>query len=457
MKAVLLAAGLAAVSTWTGTAARVQTYASEAARLGRFNGVVLVAVGPDVYRGAFGYADVARRRPMTDQTQFEIASLTKMFTAFAILKLRDEGRLQLGDSVCKYLHPCPPQWQAVTIDEVLHHRGGIPDYESSLDMESDKYYAFMTQPDDAHRILERESALPLDFAPGTQFSYSNTGYIVLSYIIEAASGMPYAAYLHSRIFGPAHMTHTGIIGVDPAANLAVGYAAPDVTWAQRLAGFTLQNAGVKPVPKLTLSQPHGDAALFSTADDLLVWARIMLGGAPHLVSDAERREIWTNVDGYGDGWMISPQFGRERYRHTGELPGFLSNIAVYPQSKTIVIMLDNLDTPMNAITRDLNAAVFNAPYDPPVTGTEVTISPEDKRRIVGAYKTGDGSTACVSDGGSMMQVEIKDRFTAGLIPLAPDRFYMPLSSGTVTFTPASMNMRYNGEDHIAARTAAACQ
>lgn len=456
MKAVLLAAALAAVSPWTNTAARVQTYASQAAHLGRFNGVVLVAVGSDVYRGAFGYADVARRIPNTEQTQFEIASITKMFTAFAILKLRDEGRLNLTDSVCRFLRPCPPQWQPVTIDEVLHHRSGIPDYESSLDMESDEYFAFMTQPDDAHRILERESALPLDFAPGTKFSYSNTGYIVLGYIIEAASGMSYAAYVHSRILDPAHMTHSGILGVDPAPNLAVGYAPPNVSWAQRLAGFTLQSVGVKPVPKLTLSQPHADAALFSTADDLLAWARIMLGGKPTVVSAAKRREIWTSVDGYGDGWMISPQFGRERYRHTGELPGFLSNIAVYPQSKTVVIMLDNLDTPMSAITRDFNAAALDAPYDPPVSGTEISITPAQKHQLAGAYKTADGSTACVTDGGAMLQVAIKDRFTAGLLPLAPDRFYMPLSAGTVTFTPQSMNMHYNGEDHIATRVTAQC-
>lgn len=456
MKAVLLAGAIAAASTWAQTAGRVDTYASQAARLGRFNGVVLVAQGSNVYRDAFGYADVARRVPNTVQTQFEIASLTKMFTAFAILKLRDQGRLQLSDSVCRFLSPCPQQWQAATIDEVLHHRSGIPDYESSLEIESDKYFAFLSQPDDSRRILEREEALPLDFAPGTKFSYSNTGYIVLGFIIQAASGQSYASYLHSHVLGPAHMNHTGIIGVDPAPHLAVGYLAPDVSWAQRLAGFSLVDVNPKPAPKLTLASPHGDAALFSTADDLLAWARIMLGADPKLVSAAERKEIWTNVDGYGDGWMISPQFGRERYRHTGEIPGYLSNIAIYPKDDTVVIMLDNLDTPMSAVTRDLNAAVFDAPYDPPVDGKEVTLTPPQLQSLTGQYKTADGDLACVSIGPRFLQVEIKGRFTAGLIPMAPDRFYMPLSAGIVTFTAASLNMRYNGEDHPAARLGSNC-
>ena len=456
MKAVLLAGAIAAASTWSHTAARVNTYASEAAKLGRFNGVALVAQGPNVYHAAFGYADVARRVPNTVQTQFEIASLTKMFTAFAILKLRDEGRLRLSDSVCRFLSPCPQQWEAVTIDEVLHHRSGIPDYESSLEMESDKYFAFMTQPDDSRRILEREEALPLDFAPGTKFSYSNTGYIALGFIIQAASGQTYASYLHSQVLGPAHMDDTGVIGVDPAPHLAVGYLAPDVSWAQRLAGFSLEDVNPKPVPKLSLTPPHGDAALFSTAGDLLKWARIMLGGDPELVSDAERKEIWTSVDGYGDGWMISAQFGRERYRHTGELPGFLSNIAVYPQDGTIVIMLDNLDTPMMAVTRDLNAAVFDAPYDPPVDGKEVTLAQQQLQSLTGQYKTADGDLACVSIDPRFLTIAIKGRFTAGLIPMAPDRFYMPLSAGVVTFTPTSLNMRYNGEDHPAARLGPKC-
>ncbi|HET6893915.1 MAG TPA: serine hydrolase domain-containing protein [Candidatus Baltobacteraceae bacterium] len=453
--AALLAAA-AAPSSWDATTVRVETYASQAARLGRFNGVVVVARGQHVYRGAFGYADIAKRAPNTMQTQFEIASLTKMFTAFAILKLRDEGRLRLSDSVCRYLSPCPQQWQAVTIDEVLHHRSGIPDYESSLEMESDAYYAFMTQPNDSERILQREEAPPLDFPPGTKFSYSNTGYIVLGFIIEKAAGTSYAAYMHAHILGPAHMTHTGIIGVDPAPQLAVGYSAPDLTWAQRLAGFDVADVHAKPVPKLTLASPHGDAALFSTADDLLAWARIMLGANPTLVSSAERREIFTSIDGYGDGWMISPQFGRERYRHTGELPGFLSNIAIYPNDDTIVIMLDNLDTPMNAVTRDLNAAVLDAPYDAPVSGTQVALAPAQAQQLTGAYKTQDGSIACVSIGKQFLEIAIRDRFTAGLIPLAPDRFYMPLSAGTVTFTSTSLNMRYNGEDHRAARIPQPC-
>ncbi|HTA38201.1 MAG TPA: serine hydrolase domain-containing protein [Candidatus Acidoferrales bacterium] len=421
---------------------------------------MLVARGDDVYRGAFGYANIEKRVLNANDTQFEIASLSKMFTAIAILKLRDAGKLRLSDSICTYIDSCPAAWRPVTIDEVLHHRSGLPDYEDSLEIDSPAYFAFMTAPDSSKRIVEREKPLPLDFPPGSKFSYSNTGYVVLGFIVERASRETIARYLHETIFGPAGMNDTGVIGVDPSPRLATGYTVK-TEWGQRLPGFTLEDVHASPVPALSLTAPEGDAGIFSTAGDLLTWARIMLGAKPALVSAEERAEILHGVEGYGDGWMIRDAFGLPRFLHTGELPGYLSNVMVFPTVGTISIVLDNLDTPMNAFTRDVSAIAIGKPYDPPFSGALVTLTPAQDAALFGRYKQASGEIVCVAMDGTLLAASTP-RYKAGLLPLAPDRFYMPLASGLVTFTLGSngvasqMNLRYNGEDHVASRVEAPC-
>jgi CubicO group peptidase (beta-lactamase class C family) len=456
--ALLLAAAVAP-APWAQTTAQLDRYVTAVAGLGRFNGVVLVARGDAKYVTARGYADVARRVKNVADTQFEIASLTKMFTAAAILKLRDAGKLRLADSICTYLAPCPAAWKPVTIDEVLHHRSGIPDYEDALGMESPAYYAFMTAPDDARRILDREMPLPLDFPPGTKFSYTNTGYVALGYVVEKAAGLPYATFLHRTLFEPAGMRDSGVIGVDDAPRLAIGYQAPHVDWPQRLVGYRLADVAPQPVPRLALAAPHGDASVFSSAGDLLRWARIMQGSDAAIESPAERAEILQATDGYGDGWMVADAFDQQRFRHTGELPGFLSTIAVFPQSATSVVVLENVDLPISAIVRDIQALALGQPYDLPFSGPMVTLTAQRLAPLTGQYALDGGDIACVAISKGALEVAIKGKYTAGLMPFAADRFYMPLSSGPVTFSgspPTSMNLRYNGVDHQATRVDRAC-
>jgi CubicO group peptidase (beta-lactamase class C family) len=451
LSALAMAAG---PNRWNETTERVDRYAADMSVLGRFNGAVLVARRGQVFEKAYGYADFASHSPMTVQTQFEIASLTKMFTAIAILKLRDRGALRLEDSICRYVQPCPAAWQPVTIDEILHHRSGIPDYENALDIESPAYYAFMTQPESSKRILQREAALPLDFPPGSRFSYSNSGYVALGFAIEAAAHEPYARFLHEAVLDPAGLTSTGILGVDRAPRLAKGYEPPDVSWAQRLAGFSIASADPKEVPKLSLTPPSGDAGLFSTIGDMYRWTQIMMGVGPKVVNAAERAEVFHAIDGYGDGWMIGSQFGLQRYRHTGELPGFLSNVSVYPAEGITTIVMSNVDTPMMAFTRDVQAIALGQPYDEPYSGALVSLGDKAFSALFGEYAMADGDSLCVTrDAHGMLEAKIKDKFVAGLLPMSATRFYMPLSSGVVTFDlrsghAKSVNMRYNGVDHI---------
>jgi CubicO group peptidase (beta-lactamase class C family) len=190
-------------------AGEIDRYLTARTSLGQFSGVALVANRDGVvFRKAYGYANLELRVPNTVDTTFEIASLSKAFTAAAILMLRDDGKLQLDDSVCRFTDPCPEAWKPITIQQLLHHTAGIPDYESALEMGSTKYADAMALSDAPQRFIDAARAKPLDFAPGTKFRYSNTGYLLLGFAIEKASGVPYEQYLQSKIFTPLQLTST---------------------------------------------------------------------------------------------------------------------------------------------------------------------------------------------------------------------------------------------------------
>jgi CubicO group peptidase (beta-lactamase class C family) len=458
-------------SAQTNDAARaLDEYLSARTALGRFSGAVLVAKGERViFRRGYGYADVERRAPYTPETRHQIASVTKMFTSMAALKLRDAGKLRLEDLICKYLAGCPAAWQPITIQNLMRHTSGIPNYEERLELGSEKYMEFMSRPDVTDAIVEDAKKLPLDFKPGEKFHYSNTGYIVLGYVVEAAAHQAFAAVLTDTVLKPAGLTHTGVVGYGATPkNIANGYTFGDIGWEMTLAGYPLTAGHLKAQAQIygreltekerrSFTHASGDGCLYSTLDDLLRWSRIMDGGK--FVSPAEAAEVFTpGLGGYGYGWIADTAFGRRRLRHTGALPGYTSQLIKFPEEKLTIIIFSNLDRArMGSIVRDVSAIVFGRPYDPPVRGTVMKLSAPQLDALVGDYKTTDGQVLRVRHAPDYLTAEIKGQYTAGLIPLSPTEFYFPLADGRAVFTldaagkAARVNMRYSGEDHVAAR------
>ncbi len=280
-------------------------YLSARTELGRFSGAVLVAKGDRVlFRKGYGWADVARRAPYTPETRHAVASITKMFTSMAALKLRDAGKLRLDDSVCAHVAACPEAWKPVTVRHLMRHTSGIPDYEDPLELGSPKYLAVMTQEGTSRRLVDEAKQKPLDFPPGTKFRYSNTGYLVLAQVVEAAAGIPFNTFVTERLLRPAGMTRAGMFdGKTVPDGLATGYTHPDMGWAKLLAGTPLTDGHLVARPRLPLTPPAGDAGLYATVDDLLAWSRAMDGGA--LVPKAEADEVFTpGLENYGYGWFV---------------------------------------------------------------------------------------------------------------------------------------------------------
>ncbi|MDN7023815.1 serine hydrolase [Methanoculleus sp. FWC-SCC1] len=338
-------------------------YMTALADAGRFSGAVLVARDDTVLLSkGYGMANYEFSVPNTPQTVFPIGSNTKQFTAAGIMKLQEQGRLNVTDPVVWYV-PDAPLWKDIRIYHLLNHTSGIPSEGGFL----------LTDPVDypLSGLVSRISALPLTFAPGTDYTYSNNGYITLSYIIEQASGMPYDAYLQESIFAPCGMTGTGQDNArDVFANRASGYT----TMAGRHVHYDLQN----------IHNSYGAGSLHSTTEDLSAWERAF--HTPGAVLSAASVDAMTR-HGYG---IVDGAIGnRTAFGHGGRNFGFISYTLSYPDENVTVLFLANHDrTPMVSIARDLSAIVFGEPYALPRTieRRAVPLNETARAEYIGVYE-----------------------------------------------------------------------
>ncbi len=436
-------------------------YLSARTELGRFSGAVLVAKGDRVlFRKGYGFADVARRTPYTPETRHAVASITKMFTSMAALRLRDAGKLKLDDSICAHLATCPDTWKPVTVQQLMRHTSGIPDYEEPLELGSKAYLAVMTQQGSSRRLVDEAKAKPLDFPPGTKFRYSNTGYLVLADVVENAAGRPFNDFVTETLLKPAGMNRAGNVRREDTCpmGLAVGYTHPELGWAKLLAGAPLTAGHLAAQPRLPLTPPAGDAGLYATVDDLLAWSRAMDGSA--LVPKSEADEVFTpGLEGYGYGWFIGEGLRRQRYRHNGGLPGYTSDFVKFPDEGLTLVFLCNLDRArLSAIVRDVSAIVLGVPWDMPVSGRSRAFvrggvrAPRRRLRDGGREEADghEGSRTCSRPSwkAATRRAWFRSRLRGSTFPLG---------DGTVTFSlgedgrASSVNVRYSAEDHPATR------
>ena len=298
---------------------------------GQFSGAVLIArAGKILLRKGYGFANLEQHIPFTPGTSHHVASISKMFTAMTVLKLRDQQRLQLEDSICNYLKDCPKIWEIITIQNLIHHTSGIPDYEERLGLYSSTYLRLMTNQNATAKILLDARKQKLEFRPGTQFKYSNTGYVLLSSIVEKVTEKPFNRAVHDLVLSPAGLKNTDMFE-SGMTGVSSGYTK---NW--------------KPIPRLALTPPAGDAALVSTLDDLYRWTQIM-------DARAYREVFKAGLGGYGLGWFIDKRFNRKRYVHTGELPGYRTVFVKYPSENITIILFSNQDqAPMEVLTREIS-------------------------------------------------------------------------------------------------------
>ncbi len=282
-----------------------------------------------IFTKGYGEANVELHSPALAESVYEVASLTKQFTAMAVLLLAQDGKLSLDDLLGRHLTDVPKAWSKITVRHLLTHTSGIPDYDDAghpLDLRRD-----YTEDE----LLKMAAELPLKFQPGVRWSYSNTGYVMLGILVHRLSGREFGDFLRERIFGRLHMGSTRLItGADIVPYRASGYQLED--------GRLRNQEWVSPSLGGT-----GDGGMISSVVDLAKWEAGIQSGA--LVPPDLWKAIFTPVvlnSGktfpYGFGWFIREQNNAPYYEHSGHLQGFAAHILRFPRTRVSVIVLANL-------------------------------------------------------------------------------------------------------------------
>src|SRR5579864_1106307 len=315
--------------------AREDRYIAEEAVEHHFRGAVLAGMdGKIIFEKAYGPADEEWDVPNSLKSKFRIASLTKQFTATCVLLLQERGLLHVQDLVSKYLPDMPEAWKGVTIHQLLTHTSGVPnpDYGSKQSKNTDRIGATPGE------LVTLVAGQPLDFRPGTRWSYSNTGYMLLGMLIEKLSGQPYADFLKTNIFDPLSMTDSGY---DRASKIL----------KDRASGYNLENGRLTNADFIDMSVPFSAGGIYSTVEDLCRWNEA-LDHPGKLLSADSLRQMFTEYpeathegQHYGYGIVISRQkFGRLLYYHGGGVNGFSSVIQRYPKERLCLVVLSNLES-----------------------------------------------------------------------------------------------------------------
>ncbi|MQA90317.1 MAG: serine hydrolase [Gemmatimonas sp.] len=329
----------------------VDSIAAAAVGSGQIAGLsVAIARGTEamVFRG-YGWSDVEHRIPTPPDAVYEIGSITKQFTAAAILLLQEQGRLSIDDLVTDHLPQFPTRGRAVSLRHLLSHTSGIPDFTALPD-----FSALATRGAPLDSIVALVEDQPLLFVPGQAMAYSNSGYILLGRIIESASGVRYADFIEAQLFVPAGMLDSSYCD---AAGLP----------ASRTVGHRLLNRILLPTESLDHTWPYAAGSLCSTAADLIAWNRALHGGrllspeSYEILTDPGELEDGTRLR-YAAGLIVDSIGNRPVYRHGGSIPGFRAELLYFPEDGLSIAILLNTDGSISplGLGEDLSARIHGA-------------------------------------------------------------------------------------------------
>ncbi len=380
----MLAGGLGAAEKG-GMAARIDAMVKPFFPAGR-PGVAVIAVrdGQVLFRQAYGSANLELNVPLQPDTLLRIGSVTKQFTAAAVMMLAEKGKLSLQDPITKFLPDYPTQGHVITIEHLLTHTSGIQSVTEMPGVMENRIQTERTL-DELIDTFKRE---PMHFAPGTQFEYNNSGFILLGAVIEKASGEKYEEFIQNHIFAPLGMKNT-----------RVGYNQPIIP--HRAAGYSEEGGKIVNARYLGMSNPHAAGALISTVDDLALWDTALY--SEKILTQKSLKKMWTpytlangTSTGYGYGWAIGTLRGSPMIEHGGGIFGFVCDVVRLPQEHVYVAVLANTDSPTRPpamLAHKIAALVIGKPFP---EYRPVRVDPKVLARYAGVYRINETSTRTVT-------------------------------------------------------------
>jgi CubicO group peptidase (beta-lactamase class C family) len=380
---------------------------------------VLIARGDRVlYRKAFGMADLELGVQMRAEHVLQLASITKQFTSVSILMLMEQGKLTLQDPVSKFIAEYP-KGDSITLHHLLNHSSGVTSYTNLP-----AFRSRMRQDMSPDEIVESFKQLPLEFPPGTQHSYSNSGYALLGLIIEKVSGLSYGEFVQKHIFDKLAMSHSH-------------YASNFTLIPNRASGYQIYEGTVELPEFMSPTIPYAAGALLSNVDDMFRWNRAMRRHT--LISEQSTRLAFTNhplrngrASNYGYGWFVNEIAGVPTLEHTGGINGYATSGIYVPQRDLYVIVLTNRDDGRGPEAHALKAAsiVLGTPI---ADKKAVALSESQLRQWEGAYQFDDAVRFVTFDKGALFSMREGSR-PIRLIATSENEFSFEGSSATYVFS-----------------------
>ncbi|PZV06600.1 MAG: serine hydrolase [Leptolyngbya sp.] len=432
----------------TALAAEMDAFVQAHADHRQFMGTVLVVRdGKTVLGRAYGLADLDQQIPHSLDTRFPIGSVTKQFTAAAILQLQDRGLLNVQAPVATYLPDYPND--TITLHHLLTHTAGLPNLTSTPE-----YFEWMQRPATLEELIARFQDLPLEFEPGSQHRYSNSGYILLTQVIETVSGQSYGDYVQDHLLTPLGMENTGYDG--PSPGLATGYRG------------NARNYQIVPVADPTSAQ--GAGGLYSTVGDLARWNQALFGNLPGdraVLSEAAIAAMTTPqvslgiaeaphlAYGYGLGVDTSDQ---PRILHGGGISGFVSSLLYLPKQNTTIVVLSNVESiNPEQISAGLAAILLGESYDLPQTLDAVTVATAVLERYVGTYQLAPEFQIAITVENGQLYAQGTGQPVIALYPASDTEFFALAPELRIVFNPIesgaveSLTLIQGGQNTVAPR------
>ena len=380
--------------------------------------VLVAKKGDIIYHKAFGMANMELDVPMETDMVFEIASITKQFTAVSILMLMEQGKLNLDDDITKFIKDYPTDGHHISIHHLLTHTSGIKSYTS---MESwMPIWRKDLQPKEIIHFFKDE---PMDFVPGEKWQYNNSAYFILGYIIEKASGQTYEEFVEQNIFKPLDMQSSR-------------YGSQSEIIKKRAYGYQKNEVYVN-AEYLSLTQPYAAGSLMSTVKDLFIWNRairthklvkqesIELAFTNHALNNGEKIN-------YGYGWGLNEINGSPTIEHSGGIFGYSTNAIYLPDEDVFVAIYANCDcSETESVSTRMTAIAIEKPY--PETKDLIAIDHSDLEKLVGIYDFTDGTSRIITLENNQLYSQLTGGSRFKIFPFKKNTFFFDNSFASIQF------------------------
>ena len=407
----------------------------------QFMGSVLVARRGEVLLSkGYGSADLEWDIPNAPDTKFRLGSITKQFTAASILLLEERGKLNIQDPVKKYLPDAPAAWDKITIFHLLTHTSSIPNFTSFPD-----YRKLEPFPTTAEQLVAHFRDKPLEFEPGEKWNYSNSGYVLLGYLIEKISGGTYQKFVTENIFAPLGMKDSG-------------YDSNAAILPHRASGYSIGPGGIENAGYINMTVPLSAGGLYSTTQDLLKWEQGLFGGK--VLQPASLQKMITPFkNDYAFGLQVETKRGHKVIDHGGGIEGFNTELEYYPEDELTIAVLANVNGPAPPkIAAQLAAIAYGENVTLQTERKEVPVDPKILARYLGAYQLAPGMSFLITLDGNQLVSKLGPQPPVPIFPQSETMFFAKVVDAQIEFTkpdaqgiPGQLILHQNGRDQPANR------